>query len=106
VKMRSGTVRILMVAVVMVAVGMVSSLSSQAGGPPLKEKPCGVCHQDFQKILPQTHPAIGDAAKNPCFTCHKPDPDRSEATKFSTFIHTTHKEGGKTTLPCQACHAL
>ncbi len=83
-----------------------SALWLDAGGPPLKEKPCGVCHSDYQKILPPNHPTLGDAAKNPCLTCHKPDPSRNEPTKFSTLIHAAHKEGGKVTLSCNACHVL
>lgn len=78
----------------------------QAGGPPLKEKPCAVCHKDYLKILPKSHPAVGEAAKNPCLSCHQPDKARNEATKFSAFIHNAHKEGGKVTLTCDACHAL
>jgi hypothetical protein len=49
---------------------------------------------------------MGDAAAKPCLACHAPDPSRAEATKFSTMIHNAHKEGGKATLECGACHAL
>lgn len=88
------------------AVVMVPAILLQAGGPPLKEKPCGVCHQDYKKIMPAGHPPIGEAAKNPCLSCHQPDPKKSDATKFSTMIHNAHKEGGKVALACNQCHAL
>ncbi|HOJ52227.1 MAG TPA: hypothetical protein PLT64_07225 [Syntrophales bacterium] len=91
---------------IIVTVLILPALLLQAGGPPLKENPCGVCHQDFKKILPGNHPPIGEAAKNPCLSCHQPDEKRGEATKFSTLIHNSHKEGGKVTLTCNQCHAL
>ncbi|MCX7981745.1 MAG: hypothetical protein N2572_02395 [Syntrophales bacterium] len=95
-----------MAMVMMIGFIMLPALLSQAGGPPLKEKPCGVCHKDYMKIMPAGHPSVGEAAKNPCLSCHQPDPKRSEATKFSTMIHNAHKEGGKVTLTCNQCHAL
>lgn len=75
-------------------------------GPPLKESPCDMCHKDFKVILPKAHKDLGSNLGKPCLTCHKPDPARAEATKFSTAIHKIHKEGGKTTLECSMCHAL
>jgi|GEM_PF-380242 len=82
------------------------SMTVFAGGPPLKENPCGSCHKDFKVIMPKTHPDVGSAAANSCLSCHAPDPARAEANKFSAAIHNAHKEGGKTTLECAACHAL
>ena len=90
----------------LVVAGMVLSMTVLAGGPPLKPKPCGVCHKDYKAIMPKGHPEMGDAAAKPCLACHAPDPSRAEATKFSTMIHNAHKEGGKATLECGACHAL
>jgi len=86
--------------------GVICTVSVTAGGPPMKDKPCGVCHKDYKAIMPKGHPDVGDAAAKPCFTCHAPDASRAEATKFSAMIHKSHKEGGKTTLECGACHAL
>ena len=86
--------------------GVVCTVSVTAAGPPLKENPCSLCHKDFKAIAPKGHPDVGDAAAKSCLTCHAPDTSRTEATKFSTMIHKTHKEGGKTTLECGACHAL
>lgn len=74
-----------------------------AGGPPLKDNACGVCHQDYGKIMPKGHPDTGKGMA--CMTCHAPDPAKNEATKFSTGVHTIH-QGGKTKLECSSCHAL
>ncbi|HPC86791.1 MAG TPA: hypothetical protein P5238_11020 [Smithellaceae bacterium] len=74
-----------------------------AGGPPLKENACGVCHKDYEKILPAKHPDVGKASG--CLTCHKPDPLKEEPSKFSASIHQAH-QGGKIKLDCSACHAL
>jgi cytochrome c2 len=90
----------------MVILAIAFSMAAFAGGPPLKEKPCGSCHKDFKVIMPKTHPDVGSAATKSCLSCHAPDPARAEANKFSTAIHNAHKEGGKTTLECAACHAL
>jgi len=94
-----------MISVVMV-LAVAFSMAVFAGGPPLKEKPCGVCHKDYKAIMPKGHPDVGNAASKSCLACHAPDPARAEANKFSTAIHKAHKEGGKTTLECGACHAL
>jgi len=85
---------------------LVCTMSVTAGGPPLKESPCNSCHKDFKVIMPKGHPDMGAAASQPCLTCHAPDKARAEATKFSTQVHKSHKEGGKTKLECGACHAL
>lgn len=74
-----------------------------AGGPPLKDKVCSSCHKDLGAIMPKKHPDVDKAA--PCLSCHKSDPAKAEATKFSTEIHKIH-QGGKTKLECAACHAL
>jgi len=85
--------------------GVVFTMPITAGGPPLKDKPCGMCHKDPKAILPKTHPDLGADASKSCLSCHKPDPARAEANKFSTTIHKIH-QGGKTTQECSACHAL
>jgi hypothetical protein len=84
---------------------LICSMTVFAGGPPLKEKPCGFCHKDYKVIMPQAHPDVGAAAAKSCLSCHTPDPTRAEANKFSAAIHKAHKEGGKTSLECTACHA-
>ena len=88
---------------IVLILSMALALSAFAGGPPMKENPCGVCHKDFKALRPKTHPDVGPA--KPCLTCHVPDPSRAEANKFSTTIHKIHK-GGKTTLECGSCHAI
>lgn len=90
----------------LLVLGIVTAMTVNAGGPPLKEQPCGICHKDYKAIFPKNHPDVGAASSQPCLGCHAPDPSRAEATKFSTMIHKSHKEGGKTTLECGACHAL
>lgn len=89
-----------------VILAVVFSMTVFAGGPPLKEKPCGFCHKDYKVIMPKTHPDVGGATANSCLSCHAPDPARAEANKFSATVHKAHKEGGKKTLECVACHAL
>ncbi|HNY65460.1 MAG TPA: cytochrome c3 family protein [Deltaproteobacteria bacterium] len=86
-----------------ILVSVVLSVAVTAGGPPLKADSCGVCHQDYGKIMPGKHPDVGKAAA--CLTCHAPDPAKNEATSFSTNIHSVH-QGGKTKLECSSCHAL
>ena len=81
------------------------SMTVMAGGPPLKENACGGCHKDFKSIIPKGHPDVGGGAAMACTTCHPQDPDRSEATKFSTLVHKIHKNG-KAKQECAACHAL
>ena len=76
-----------------------------AAGPPLKDSSCAMCHSDFKVILPKAHPDPANSIGKPCLTCHKPDPARTEANKFSTAIHGIH-QGGKTTVECAMCHAL
>jgi hypothetical protein len=78
-------------------------MAAIAGGPPLKDKVCGTCHKDLNAIMPKDHPNVGKG--EPCLSCHKPDPAKSEPTKFSTQIHKLHQEG-KTKLECAQCHAL
>ena len=90
---------------VIVLAGAMFCMAVMAGGPPLKDNACGVCHKDFKTILPKTHPDIGGGAAMACTSCHAPDPANKEATKFSTAVHKVHK-GGKTTLECTSCHAL
>ena len=96
------------VAVISVAMvlAVICAMAVFAGGPPLKDKPCGVCHKDFKVIMPKGHPDVGAAASNSCLSCHAPDPARAAANKFSTAVHKAHKEGGKTKQECSACHAL
>lgn len=89
-----------------VILAVVFSMTVFAGGPPLKEKPCDFCHKDYKVIMPKTHPDVGGATANSCLSCHAPDPARAEANKFSAAVHKAHKEGGKKTLECVACHAL
>ena len=79
------------------------SITVTAGGPPLKDNACGVCHKDYNTIMPKTHPDVGKGVA--CISCHAPDPANKEATKFSTEVHKVHK-GEKTTLECSVCHAL
>ncbi len=74
-----------------------------AGGPPLKDSVCGVCHKDNSAIMPKKHPEVDKGMA--CLTCHAPDPARNEASKFSTEVHKVH-QGGKTKLDCKSCHAL
>ena len=81
----------------------VLSPAVSAGGPPLKDKPCASCHQDFNKIMPKKHPDVGKVTG--CLNCHAPDPAKNEPTKFSTDVHKAH-QGEKTKLECSACHAL
>lgn len=83
--------------------GAIFSMAVTAGGPPLKDNACGVCHKDFNTIMPKAHPDVGKGLS--CTSCHAPDPANKEATKFSTEVHKVHK-GGKTTLECTSCHAL
>ncbi len=90
---------------IMLASAMVFSATVSAGGPPLKAKPCGVCHKDFKGILPKDHIDVGAGASQSCLACHKPNPAKDDATKFSTGIHKIHK-GEKTKLECSACHDL
>lgn len=87
----------------MMLMGAIFSITLTAGGPPLKDNACGVCHKDYNTIMPKGHPDIGKGAA--CTSCHAPDPAKKEATKFSTEVHKVHK-GEKTTLECSACHAL
>lgn len=87
---------ILLMCTLFIATGM-------AGGPPLKDKTCGVCHKDYSTILPNKHPAVDKGAA--CLSCHAPDPAKNEPTKFSAEVHKVH-QGGKTKLECGACHAL
>jgi hypothetical protein len=84
---------------------VIFAMTVNAGGPPLKEKTCGVCHKDYKAIIPKTHPDVGSGASKSCLDCHAPDPAKAAATKFSTEVHKVHK-GGKTTLECASCHAL
>ena len=88
--------------VIMLAYAMVGT-AVLAGGPPLKDNACGVCHQDYGTIMPKEHPDVGKGVA--CMTCHAPDPARNEASKFSTEVHKVH-QGGKTKLDCKSCHAL
>ena len=53
-------------------------ISAFAGGPPLKENACGVCHQDYSKIMPPKHPDVGKVTA--CMTCHKTDPAKTDST--------------------------
>ena len=85
--------------------GVLFTMTVAAGGPPLQENPCAMCHKDFKVILPKAHIDLGSGAGQPCLNCHTPDPARTEANKFSTEIHRIHK-GAKTTLDCSSCHAL
>lgn len=73
-----------------------------AGGPPLKDNACSICHQDYGKIMPKEHQAVGKGLA--CMTCHAPNPAKNGATKFSAGVHAIH-QGGKTKLECSSCHA-
>lgn len=86
-----------------ILISVAFSVAVTAGGPPFKADACGVCHQDYSKIMPEKHPDVGKAAD--CLTCHAPNPSRNEATKFSTEVHKIH-QGGKTKLECSSCHTL
>lgn len=97
------TMRIFGLGLMMLLLGVFCLSMAMAGGPPLKENACGVCHQDYAKIMPAKHPDVGKAA--PCLTCHKSDPAKTEPTKYSETVHKTH-QGGKAKLDCSACHAL
>lgn len=81
-------------------ISAVFTINIVAGGPPLKENVCSSCHADVAKIFPKTHPDMGKG--EPCLSCHAPDPSNKEATKFSTSMHTIHKQKQE----CSACHAL
>jgi len=83
--------------------GAIFSITVTAGGLPLKDNACGVCHKDYNTIMPKAHLDVGKGAA--CTSCHASDPANKEATKFSTRVHKVHK-GEKTTLDCSACHAL
>ncbi len=93
---------VLCVCAVVFAVATVTVIVN-AGGPPLKEKTCSACHQDYAKILPKPHPDVDKSA--PCLSCHAQKPGSDEPTKFSTGVHKAH-QGEKTKLECNACHAL
>lgn len=93
---------VFMIAVLLI-LAVAVSMSIAAGGPPLKENSCGVCHKDFKEILPKDHPNTG-AIVQLCLTCHT-DPARTGPTKFSDKIHAVHRDG-KAKLECSACHAL
>lgn len=64
---------------------------------------CHGCHENFRKILPDSHPVIEKASLRKCVKCHVPGSlPLDKSNKFYTYMHRAHQPR----IECTGCHKV